>query len=81
MSTGPVPTPIREETELGEARRRVQRLVYDLPGGEGQAPFHEPWELRAFAIAVAAYHAGQVPAPVMGRQLRASTSGRSSSSR
>ena len=38
----------------------------ELPGGERS--FDQPWELRAFAIAVAAYHAG-------------STSGASSSSR
>lgn len=44
-----------DATELGDARRRVEALV----GTEGQRPFHEPWELRAFAVAVAAYHAGQ----------------------
>jgi nitrile hydratase accessory protein len=52
-------SPVREQTELGEARRRVQDLVYGLPGGDGEASFREPWELRAFALAVAAYHAGQ----------------------
>ena len=46
-----------DATELGDARRRVERLVTDLPG-DG-APFEEPWELRAFAMAVAAYHSGQ----------------------
>ena len=54
-------TPIREATELGDARRRVEKLISGIPGdpdGEGQA-FREPWELRAFALAVAAYHAGQ----------------------
>lgn len=43
-------------TELGDARRRVQRLVCDLPGAD--SPFEQPWELRAFAMAVAAYHDG-----------------------
>lgn len=49
----------REGTEVGDARRRVESLVAGLPGGEGQASFSHPWELRAFALAVAAYHAGQ----------------------
>jgi nitrile hydratase accessory protein len=47
-------------TELGDARRRVEALVCNLPGAgpEGRS-FEQPWELRAFAIAVAAYHSGQ----------------------
>lgn len=45
-------------TELGEARRRVQELLRDLPGAPGERGFEEPWELRAFAMAVAAYHEG-----------------------
>jgi nitrile hydratase accessory protein len=45
-------------TELGDARRRVEALVRDLPGG-GERSFEHPWELRAFAMAVAAYHNGQ----------------------
>ena len=51
--------PEREGTEIGDARRRVQTLVAGLPGGEEQASFREPWELRAFALAVAAHNAGQ----------------------
>ncbi|HVL86233.1 MAG TPA: nitrile hydratase accessory protein [Pseudonocardia sp.] len=46
-------------TELGDARRRVEALVADLPGGPGERPFEHPWELRAFALAVAAYQNGQ----------------------
>ena len=46
-----------DATELGDARRRVEALVAELPGGERS--FDHPWELRAFAIAVAAYHEGQ----------------------
>ncbi len=46
-------------TELGEARRRVEALVCDLPAGPAERSFEQPWELRAFAIAVAAYHSGQ----------------------
>ena len=44
-------------TELGDARRRVESLVSRLPGE--QRSFEHPWELRAFAMAVAAYHNGQ----------------------
>jgi nitrile hydratase accessory protein len=54
-------SPIREGTEVGDARRRVEALIAETPGGpheDGQS-FREPWELRAFALAVAAYHAGQ----------------------
>jgi len=50
--------PLRPDaTELGDARRRVEALVCDLPGGEQS--FDQPWELRAFAMAVAAYHSGK----------------------
>lgn len=48
-----------DATALGEARRRVEALVCDLPIGPGDRGFEEPWELRAFALAVAAYHNGQ----------------------
>lgn len=44
----------REATEIGDARRRVEALV-----GRDQRSFDHPWELRAFAMAVAAYHSGQ----------------------
>ena len=50
---------VRDETELGDARRRVETLVADTPRGDGEQAFREPWELRAFALAVAAYHSGQ----------------------
>ncbi|MFD4254305.1 nitrile hydratase accessory protein [Amycolatopsis thermoflava] len=46
-----------DATELGDARRRVEALVCDLPGS-GEKGFDQPWELRAFALAVAAYHNG-----------------------
>ena len=48
-----------DATELGEARRRVQALVSDLSVDPAERPFEHPWELRAFAMAVAAYHSGQ----------------------
>jgi nitrile hydratase accessory protein len=47
-----------DATEVGDARRRVEALVSRLPGG-GERAFEQPWELRAFALAVAAYHNGQ----------------------
>ena len=46
-----------DATELGDARRRVEELVCGIPGA-GDQPFNQPWELRAFAMAVAAYHNG-----------------------
>jgi len=45
----------QDTTELGDARRRVESLV----GAGEQRAFNEPWEVRAFAMAVAAYHNGQ----------------------
>ena len=47
-----------DATELGDARRRVEALISSCPAGVSGA-FDQPWELRAFAIAVAAYHEGQ----------------------
>lgn len=46
-----------DTTELGDARRRVETLVSRIPGDHDTA-FDEPWELRAFAMAVAAYDNG-----------------------
>lgn len=46
-----------DATELGDARRCVEELVCGIPG-TGDQPFDQPWELRAFAMAVAAYHSG-----------------------
>ena len=48
-----------DASELGDARRRVEALVSELPVSSGDRAFDQPWELRAFAMAVAAYHAGQ----------------------
>ncbi|WP_416984443.1 nitrile hydratase accessory protein [Streptomyces sp. T028] len=41
---------------LDDTRRRVEDLVCGLPGAD--RPFDEPWELRAFALAVAAHNGG-----------------------
>jgi nitrile hydratase accessory protein len=48
-----------DTTQIGDARRRVQQLLTELPGDADQLSFNHPWELRAFALAVAAYHNGQ----------------------
>jgi nitrile hydratase accessory protein len=37
----------------------VEQLLMELPGEADQLSFDQPWELRAFALAVAAYHNGQ----------------------
>jgi nitrile hydratase accessory protein len=48
-----------DATELGDARRRVETLVAQMPGGRpGELAFSAPWEIRAFAMAVAAYNSG-----------------------
>lgn len=47
-----------DSTEVGDARRRVETLVSRMPGDEGERSFEHPWELRAFAMAVAAYESG-----------------------
>ncbi len=48
-----------QTTEVGDARRRVEQLVSELPhDGEEQLSFTQPWELRAFAVAVAAHQNG-----------------------
>jgi nitrile hydratase accessory protein len=47
-------------TEAGDVRRMLQALVCDLPKPADDEPmFASPWELRAFALAVSAYHGGQ----------------------
>ena len=47
-----------DATEIGDARRRIENLVCGLPRSAGSLAFDEPWELRAFAMAVAAYNEG-----------------------
>ncbi|MGH8933279.1 MAG: nitrile hydratase accessory protein [Egibacteraceae bacterium] len=48
-----------EPTEIGDAGRTRPAADPQLPGEPGQLTFEHPWELRAFAVAVAAYHSGQ----------------------
>lgn len=65
---------MREDaTEAGDLRRMVQALVCDMPGGDGdERMFSAPWELRAFALAVAAFHSGQFQWAEFQQQLIAS---------
>jgi nitrile hydratase accessory protein len=50
--------PYSSTEHLLEARRQVEDLVCDLPGTDvGQLGFEFPWEIRAFALAVAAHRA------------------------
>jgi nitrile hydratase accessory protein len=48
-----------DPTEQSQARRRVQGLLEKLAEDAGQRPFERPWELRAFALAIAAHNAGR----------------------
>lgn len=51
-----LPAPRTDAAALGEARRRVEDLVCGLPGGDAdQRGFEHPWEIRAFALAVATH--------------------------
>lgn len=44
---------------LAEQRQTVEDLVCDLPGGRPEdLAFNSPWEIRAFALAVAAHQSG-----------------------
>ncbi len=47
-----------DNSQVGDARRRVEQLLVDLPGEGDQLSFEHPWELRAFALAVAAHNNG-----------------------
>ena len=59
----------------GDARRRVEALVAETAGRRRARSFEQPWELRAFALAVAAYHAGQYEWSEFQLSLIASISG------
>lgn len=51
-------------------RRAVDNLVFDLPGGRpGESSFEQPWEIRAFALAIAAHTAGELDWQVFQRAL------------
>ena len=47
-----------DTSQVGDARRRVEELLVDVPGDGDELRFEHPWELRAFALAVAAHHNG-----------------------
>ncbi|HRI94126.1 MAG TPA: nitrile hydratase accessory protein [Nocardioides sp.] len=45
---------------LEERRREIEELLCGLPGErDGERSFDEPWQIRAFALAVGAHRAGQ----------------------
>lgn len=57
MTTPTLPAPYTSATELGQARGDIEALVCGMPGGDpDQMGFQHPWEIRAFAMAVAAHH-------------------------
>lgn len=48
-----------DASQLAEARLQLKTLISDLPkGGPSEQAFEEPWQLRAFAMAVAAHQEG-----------------------
>ncbi|MEH0575058.1 MULTISPECIES: nitrile hydratase accessory protein [Streptomyces] len=52
------PGPYASPEALGESRRQVEELVCGLPGADpSRMGFQFPWEIRAFAMAVAAHQA------------------------
>ncbi|MDQ1012164.1 nitrile hydratase accessory protein [Streptomyces sp. V4I23] len=57
-SADTLPGPYASPEALGETRRQVEELVCGLPGADpSQMGFQFPWEIRAFALAVAAHKA------------------------
>jgi nitrile hydratase accessory protein len=49
-----------EDLPATARRAAVEQLVCGLPGGRpGEMSFDKPWEIRAFALAVAAHQAGE----------------------
>ncbi len=54
-----LPPPYTDPAELSRARATVEQLVCRLPGAAGAPPgqdgFEHPWEIRSFAMAVAAH--------------------------
>lgn len=58
MTTATLAAPYTSPEALGESRRQVEDLVCGLPGGDREhRGFEHPWEIRAFAMAVAAHRA------------------------
>ncbi|GGN36268.1 nitrile hydratase accessory protein [Streptomyces fuscichromogenes] len=55
-----LPAPYTSPEALGASRRRIEELVCGLPGADpSRTGFEFPWEIRAFAMAVAAHKALQ----------------------
>ncbi|MDI2037250.1 nitrile hydratase accessory protein [Paenarthrobacter nitroguajacolicus] len=56
MTDSRLPVPRTSADQLGQTRRDVEKLVCGMPGGNpDQRGFEHPWEIRAFAMAVAAH--------------------------
>jgi nitrile hydratase accessory protein len=55
-----------------DTRLSDEAFVSSLTAGDNQAPFTQPWELRSFAIAVAAHQAGMLEWPEFQGSLIAS---------
>lgn len=56
MTSQALPDPRTSSAELDLRRKGVTDLVCGMPGGEpDQLGFQHPWEIRAFAMAVAAH--------------------------
>jgi nitrile hydratase accessory protein len=52
-------TPSAAKESIQARRSEVEDLVCGLPGGrDGDRAFDEPWQIRAFALAVGAHKAG-----------------------
>jgi nitrile hydratase accessory protein len=57
-------TAAQQALTADDQRRAVEELVCDLPGGRpGELSFEQPWEIRAFALAIAAHKAGEYQWP------------------
>ncbi|KUN75552.1 nitrile hydratase accessory protein [Streptomyces griseoruber] len=71
-----LPGPYASPEALGESRRQVEELVCGLPGADpSQMGFQFPWEIRAFAMAVAAHQALRFDWPQFQGALIASIQG------
>lgn len=57
MTTTALPDPRTDLPALERARRGVESLVCGMPGDPSEVGFEHPWEIRAFAMAVAARNA------------------------
>jgi len=50
-----LPAPRADAADIESARRGIGSLVCGMPGDPSQVGFEDPWEIRAFAMAVTAH--------------------------